>query len=164
LSHPFISHQRQSKELAEVCPETNSKPLPPFVQDEKRHEQNEHREITLTQTNSSQADFPFAQTILAVSSASQLPRILESQKPAASSQASSLKSQQKSPQQWLQIIRGHWADIENRNHWRKDACLFEDKIRSKIKISSPISLSSEMHSTKRAWMHGNRLYQSSLFD
>jgi len=28
-------------------------------------------------------------------------------------------------------IRGHWGGIEIRNHWRKDACLFEDKTRSR---------------------------------
>lgn len=36
-----------------------------------------------------------------------------------------------SPQQWLEHIRGHWGGIENRNHWRKDACLYEDKTRSR---------------------------------
>ena len=36
-----------------------------------------------------------------------------------------------SPQQWLHCIRGHWGGIENRNHWRKDACLQEDKTRSR---------------------------------
>jgi predicted transposase YbfD/YdcC len=36
-----------------------------------------------------------------------------------------------SPQQWLALIRGHWGGIESRNHWRKDACLLEDKTRSR---------------------------------
>lgn len=36
-----------------------------------------------------------------------------------------------SPEQWLKHIRGHWGGIEIRNHWRKDACLFEDKTRSR---------------------------------
>lgn len=36
-----------------------------------------------------------------------------------------------SPQQWLELIRGHWGGIEIRNHWRKDACLHEDKTRSR---------------------------------
>jgi predicted transposase YbfD/YdcC len=36
-----------------------------------------------------------------------------------------------SPEQWLEIIRGHWGGIEIRNHWRKDACLHEDKTRSR---------------------------------
>lgn len=37
----------------------------------------------------------------------------------------------KSPQRWLENIRGHWGGIEIRNHWRKDACLLEDKTRSR---------------------------------
>jgi predicted transposase YbfD/YdcC len=36
-----------------------------------------------------------------------------------------------SPEQWLQRIREHWGGIEIRNHWRKDACLLEDKTRSR---------------------------------
>jgi len=36
-----------------------------------------------------------------------------------------------SPEQWLERIRGHWGGIEIRNHWRKDACLLEDKTRSR---------------------------------
>ncbi|MEE4236249.1 MAG: hypothetical protein V2I51_05965 [Anderseniella sp.] len=35
------------------------------------------------------------------------------------------------PEQWLDRIRGHWGGIEIRNHWRKDACLLEDKTRSR---------------------------------
>ena len=36
-----------------------------------------------------------------------------------------------SPQQWLDLTRQHWGGIEIRNHWRKDACLSEDKTRSR---------------------------------
>jgi len=36
-----------------------------------------------------------------------------------------------SPKRWLDAIRGHWGGIEIRNHWRKDACLLEDKTRSR---------------------------------
>lgn len=35
------------------------------------------------------------------------------------------------PEQWLERIQGHWGGIEIRNHWRKDACLHEDKTRSR---------------------------------
>jgi len=35
------------------------------------------------------------------------------------------------PEQWLEHIRAHWGGIEIRNHWRKDACLLEDKTRSR---------------------------------
>lgn len=33
--------------------------------------------------------------------------------------------------EWLQHVRNHWAGVENRLHWRKDACLGEDATRSR---------------------------------
>ena len=33
--------------------------------------------------------------------------------------------------QWLGLIRGHWAGVEHRNHWRRDALLGEDGSRSR---------------------------------
>jgi len=44
---------------------------------------------------------------------------------------SSLSVDSMNPEQWLERIRGHWGGIEIRNHWRKDACLLEDKTRSR---------------------------------
>lgn len=44
---------------------------------------------------------------------------------------SSRPLQRHTPEQWMHAIRGHWAGIEIRNHWRKDACLHEDKTRSR---------------------------------
>lgn len=44
---------------------------------------------------------------------------------------SSMPSDSLSPEHWLKGIRGHWGGIEIRNHWRKDACLHEDKTRSR---------------------------------
>lgn len=44
---------------------------------------------------------------------------------------SSLPVSALTPEQWLEHIRGHWGGIEIRNHWRKDACLQEDKTRSR---------------------------------
>ena len=38
---------------------------------------------------------------------------------------------QVAPAQWLADIRGHWAGVEIRNHWKKDAILLEDKTRSR---------------------------------
>ena len=38
---------------------------------------------------------------------------------------------QRTPEQWLGLIRGHWGGVEIRNHWRKDAILLEDKTRSR---------------------------------
>lgn len=44
---------------------------------------------------------------------------------------SSLLPEDYGPEQWLQLIRGHWAGVENRNHWRRDALLGEDRSRSR---------------------------------
>ena len=44
---------------------------------------------------------------------------------------SSRVAEDKTPERWLQSVRDHWAGVEIRNHWRKDACLFEDKTRSR---------------------------------
>ena len=44
---------------------------------------------------------------------------------------SSIPMETYTAKQWLELIRGHWGGIEIRNHWRKDACLFEDKTRSR---------------------------------
>jgi predicted transposase YbfD/YdcC len=33
--------------------------------------------------------------------------------------------------QWLALTRGHWAGVENRNHWRRDALMGEDKSRTR---------------------------------
>jgi hypothetical protein len=35
------------------------------------------------------------------------------------------------PLQWLQLTRGHWAGVEIRNHWRRDALMSEDTSRSR---------------------------------
>lgn len=37
----------------------------------------------------------------------------------------------RSHSQWRQLIRGHWAGVENRNHWSKDAIWREDATRSR---------------------------------
>lgn len=44
---------------------------------------------------------------------------------------SSRRPDQVAPAQWLADIRGHWAGVEIRNHWKKDAILYEDKTRSR---------------------------------
>jgi hypothetical protein len=75
------------------------------------------------------ADFPYARTIAAVrcwrgtkSSPGQ---------PEIRYYLSSMEAAEKTPRRWLELIRGHWGGVENRNHWRRDACLLEDKTRSR---------------------------------
>jgi predicted transposase YbfD/YdcC len=44
---------------------------------------------------------------------------------------SSALPEQFRPEQWVQLIRGHWGGVEIRNHWRRDALMGEDRSRSR---------------------------------
>jgi predicted transposase YbfD/YdcC len=44
---------------------------------------------------------------------------------------SSAPSLEYRPEGWLSLIRGHWGGVENRNHWRRDALMGEDRSRSR---------------------------------
>lgn len=44
---------------------------------------------------------------------------------------SSVEPAQYKGSQWLELIRGHWAGVEIRNHWRRDALMGEDRSRSR---------------------------------
>ena len=74
-------------------------------------------------------NFPHVETVIKVrrkSSAAKNPKSFET-----SYYISSVPAETYTAKQWLALIRGHWGGIEIRNHWRKDACLFEDKTRSR---------------------------------
>jgi predicted transposase YbfD/YdcC len=36
---------------------------------------------------------------------------------------------ERTPAGWIDLSRAHWAGVENRNHWRRDATLGEDRTR-----------------------------------
>ena len=75
-------------------------------------------------------DFPFARSILIVQA-----QRTETKGAHTSLERryylSSLEPHERAPAQWLELVRGHWAGVENRNHWRRDACLGEDRTRSR---------------------------------
>lgn len=39
---------------------------------------------------------------------------------------SSQEKRERTPEGWINLSREHWAGVENRNHWRRDASLGED--------------------------------------
>ena len=45
---------------------------------------------------------------------------------------SSQESGERTAEGWIDLSRQHWAGVENRNHWRRDASLGEDGARSQI--------------------------------
>ena len=42
---------------------------------------------------------------------------------------SSQQWEERTPEGWIDLSRQHWAGVENRNHWRRDASLGEDRTR-----------------------------------
>jgi predicted transposase YbfD/YdcC len=96
---------------------------------QKEHGRETDRRIAVKAVDPMEVGFPHVQTVLHVR------RQTSTKKNAAQSEdayyLSSQAADARSPEQWLQTIRDHWAGVEIRNHWRKDACLFEDKTRSR---------------------------------
>ncbi len=76
------------------------------------------------------ADFPFARTVVVVRSQRTIKRTGH-QTSEARFYISSLPPDHYSPAGWLHLIRGHWAGVEIRNHWRRDALQGEDRSRSR---------------------------------
>ncbi len=77
-----------------------------------------------------QADFPHARALIVVRSQRTLKKTgLTSSE--SRYYLSSVLPDQYRPEQWLQLICGHWAGVEIRNHWRRDALMGEDRSRSR---------------------------------
>jgi len=75
-------------------------------------------------------DFPYARTIVVVRSERTLKKGGQSSQESRYYLSNRLPEEQTS-EQWLNLIRGHWAGAENRNHWRRDALMGEDRSRSR---------------------------------
>jgi predicted transposase YbfD/YdcC len=77
-----------------------------------------------------QADFPHARTLIALRSERTIKKTGTSSTESRY-YLSSAPPGDYSPPQWLRLIRGHWAGVEIRNHWRRDALMGEDRSRSR---------------------------------
>lgn len=75
-------------------------------------------------------DFPYARSIVIIRAERTIKRSGNTQFETRC-YLSSLNPDERSPQQWLALTRGHWAGVENRNHWRRDACMGEDSSRTR---------------------------------
>jgi hypothetical protein len=76
-----------------------------------------------------EAEFPHARTLLVVRSQRTIKKTGVSSTESRY-YLSSAEPGQYSPCQWLKLIRGHWAGVEIRNHWRRDVLMGEDRSRS----------------------------------
>jgi hypothetical protein len=70
-------------------------------------------------------DFPYVETVIRIQRDSTAFKEEKDRLPGY--YISSIPADALSPEQWMDRTREHWGGIEIRNHWRKDACLFEDK-------------------------------------
>lgn len=76
------------------------------------------------------ADFPFARSLIVLRNT----RLIKKTKQSTTEShyyLSSALPQHYCPPQWLALIRGHWAGVEVRNHWRRDVLFREDGSRSR---------------------------------
>jgi predicted transposase YbfD/YdcC len=76
------------------------------------------------------ADFPFARTLIVVRSERTVKKTGTTTSESRYYLSSALPEQYR-PEQWLELIRGHWGGVEVRNHWRRDAVMGEDRSRSR---------------------------------
>lgn len=72
--------------------------------------------------------FPYSRTIVRISSRRTIKKTGHSTKQNRYYLASQ-EPQERSPEGWIELTRQHWAGVENRNHWRRDATLGEDATR-----------------------------------
>lgn len=90
----------------------------------------EHRALHAFPTDGMAMDFPYARSVVVVRSRRTEKR---TQKTTGETRyyVSSLDPEELTPAAWHGLIRGHWAGVENRNHWRRDALFGEDRSRSR---------------------------------
>src|SRR5215831_19351277 len=80
-----------------------------------------------------EADFCFARTLIVLRNTRFVKKTGQSTTEPHYYLSSALPDQYR-PQQWLGLIRGHWAGVEIRNHWRRDVIFGEDESRSRDSI------------------------------
>lgn len=75
-------------------------------------------------------DFPYARSLVVVRSQRHIKKSGQTNQEVRY-YLSSVDPNERSPLEWHQLIRGHWAGVEIRNHWRRDVLFGEDQSRSR---------------------------------
>ena len=75
-------------------------------------------------------DFPYARSVVVVRSQRTEKRTGRTTEETRC-YVSSVGPGERGNEEWHGIVRGHWAGVENRNHWRRDAMFGEDRSRSR---------------------------------
>ena len=76
------------------------------------------------------ADFPFARSLIVLRNTRSIKKTNQSTTESHYYLSSALPEQYRLSE-WLALIRGHWAGVEVRNHWRRDVLFREDGSRSR---------------------------------
>ena len=71
------------------------------------------------------ADFPYARSLIVLRNTRCIKKTNQSTTEPHYYLSSALPEQYR-PAQWLGLVRGHWAGVEIRNHWRRDVIFGED--------------------------------------
>ncbi len=101
---------------------------PRYGRAKKGHGRIEQRALATLPTSAMKCGFTYARSIIAVwSKVERNGRQTETVR----YYIASLSPNERTTAQWHRLIRGHWAGVENRNHWSKDAIWREDATRSR---------------------------------
>jgi hypothetical protein len=108
-----------SADPVEVCSDPDRR-LPPFVQTASGHGRIEERAVSLCVAEPIATGFAFSRTIVSIQSQR------TQKKTGQSTQEnryylSSQELAERTPERWINLSRQHWAGVENRDHWRRDA-------------------------------------------
>ena len=105
-----------------------TKTRPRYGKAVKKHGRIEQRAIAILPASAMTCGFPYARSIIAI-----WLKCLRNGKETETIRyyISSHAPTERTNKQWLQLIRGHWGGVENRNHWSKDAIWREDATRSR---------------------------------
>ena len=105
------------------------KTAPDFVQTNSGHGRVEVRSINAFDIDSTVFNFPFARTLLVLHAEVTHKKSGKITTDVRYYISSALPTHYR-PEQWINLIRGHWGGVEIRNHWRRDAIMGEDKSRT----------------------------------
>ena len=89
----------------------------------------EDRKLFVADIEPTAINWPYARTLLCVESTRGTKKAAGT--PERRYYVSSMEQGERTPENWLHLVRGHWGGVENRNHWRKDTCWGEDRTRSR---------------------------------
>ena len=94
------------------------------------HGRVETRQLRAHPVEATTLEFPFARSVIVVRS-----EVTHKKTGQTTTETryyvSSLAATERTPAQWQAAIRGHWAGVEIRNHWRRDAIMGEDRSRTR---------------------------------